>query len=137
MGIGYPTYNNQHRTEEENGLLQEEHALLQRVESTHRREEFGSKEFGSEEFGRDEFESNEFFDVLSPMLQEAGEPQGHESPHQESRELLLLLEENARLRKLAVEISNLLGDLPEGGVREIEPEVVERLSVIGDQLKAS
>lgn len=132
MGIGYPTYNNQHRTDEENGLLQEEHALLQRVESTHRREEFGS-----EEFGRDEFESNEFFDVLSPMLQEAGEPQGHESPHQESRELLLLLEENARLRKLAVEISNLLGDLPEGGVREIEPEVVERLSVIGDQLKAS
>ena len=59
MGIGYPTYNNQHRTDEENGLLQEEHALLQRVESTHRREEFGS-----EEFGRDEFESNEFFDVL-------------------------------------------------------------------------
>ncbi len=132
MGIGYPPYNNQHRTDEENGLLQEEHALLQGVESTHR-----SEEFGSEEFGGDEFESNEFFDVLSPMLQEAGEPQGHESPHQESRELLLLLEENARLRKLAVEISNLLGDLPEGGVREIEPEVVERLSVIGDQLKAS
>jgi len=125
MGIGYPPHNNQHRTDEESALLQEENALFQGIEATH----------GSDECGSDEFESNEFFDVLSPMLQEAGEP--HESPHQESRDLLLLLEENARLRKLAVEISNLLGDLPEGGVREIEPEVVERLSVIGDQLKAS
>ena len=131
MGIGHLPYNNQHRTDEENALLQDEHALLQGVESTDR------SEFGSADFGGDEFEGNEFFDVLSPMLQETGEPEGHESPHQESGELLLLLEENARLRKLAVEISNLLGDLPEGGVREIEPEVVERLSVIGDQLKAS
>jgi hypothetical protein len=35
---------------------------------------------------------------------------------------LLLLEENARLRKLAVKLSNLLGDLPERAASEIQPE---------------
>jgi hypothetical protein len=44
---------------------------------------------------------------------------------------------NARLRKFAVQLSNLLGDLPERTAREIELEGVERLSMIDDQLKAS
>jgi hypothetical protein len=55
---------------------------------------------------------DEFFDVLAPALQEVAEPQRDESPHQEGYDLLLLLEENARLRKLTVQLSNLLGDLP-------------------------
>ena len=135
MGIGHPPHNNRHHLDEENVLEEkafEEKTLLQGAESTPPNDEFGVDEFGNDEFGNDVF-----FDVLSPMLQETGEPLGHESPPPDSKELLVLLEENARLRKLAVEISNLLGDLPEGGVREIQPEVVERLSVIGDQLKAS
>jgi len=49
-----------------------------------------------------------------PLLEEAAGLQADESPQQETNDLLLLLEENARLRKLAVKLSNLLGDLPEG-----------------------
>jgi hypothetical protein len=55
---------------------------------------------------------DEFFDVLGPALEEVAGLQRDESPHQETNDLLLLLEENARLRKLAVQLSNLLGDLP-------------------------
>jgi hypothetical protein len=35
-----------------------------------------------------------------------------ESPHRETDDILLLLEENSRLRKLMIQLSNLLGDLP-------------------------
>jgi hypothetical protein len=52
---------------------------------------------------------------LSPLLEEA---EIIESQQAEANDLLRLLEENARLRKLAVKLSNLLGDLPESG----EPE---------------
>jgi hypothetical protein len=55
---------------------------------------------------------DEFFDVLGPALEEVAGLQRDESPHQETNDLQLLLEENARLRKLAVQLSNLLGELP-------------------------
>jgi hypothetical protein len=55
---------------------------------------------------------DEFFDVLALALEEVAELQGDESPHREPDDLLLLLEENTRLRKLVVQLSNLLGDLP-------------------------
>jgi hypothetical protein len=55
---------------------------------------------------------DEFFDALRPALEEAAGLQGDESPRRETNDLLLLLEENARLRKLAVQLSNLVGDLP-------------------------
>jgi len=58
---------------------------------------------------------DEFLAVLSPLLEEA---EIIESQQVEATDLLRLLEENARLRKLAVKLSNLLGDLPERG----EPE---------------
>ena len=54
---------------------------------------------------------DEFFDVLAPALEVAELPMD-ESPHDETSDLVLLLEENARLRKLAVQLSSLLGDLP-------------------------
>jgi hypothetical protein len=50
---------------------------------------------------------DEFFDLLSPLLEEAATFKDNESPRQES-----LSKENARLRALAVGLSNLLGDLP-------------------------
>lgn len=53
---------------------------------------------------------DEFFDVLLPVLNEPTEPTQNELPHQD--QFVRLLEENARLRKLAVQLSNLLGDLP-------------------------
>lgn len=53
---------------------------------------------------------DEFLAALSPLLEEAARL---ESQQTEANDLLLLLEENARLRKLAVKLSNLLGDLPE------------------------
>ena len=62
---------------------------------------------------------DEFFAALSPLLEEADKLQGDESPHRETNDILLLLEENSRLRKLAVRLSNLLGDLPEGRLRGI------------------
>jgi hypothetical protein len=55
---------------------------------------------------------DEFFDVLELALEEVSGLQRDESPHRKTDDLLLLLEENARLRKLAVQLSNLLGDLP-------------------------
>ena len=55
---------------------------------------------------------DEFFDVLVLALEEVAGLQRDESPHGEPDDLLLLLEENSRLRKLVVQLSNLLGDLP-------------------------
>jgi hypothetical protein len=55
---------------------------------------------------------DEFFDDLRPALEEVVGFKRDESAHQETNDLLLLLEENARLRKLAVQLSNILGDLP-------------------------
>ncbi len=51
---------------------------------------------------------DEFFDVLSPLLEEAATITDDESP----RQALSLSKENARLRAIAVGLSNLLGDLP-------------------------
>lgn len=53
---------------------------------------------------------NEFLAALWPLLEEV---ETFESQRAEADDLLQLLEENARLRKLAVKLSNLLGDLPE------------------------
>ena len=61
----------------------------------------------------------EFLAALSPLLEEAGTL---ESQQAEASDLLQLLEENARLRKLAVKLSNLLGDLPERTASEIQPD---------------
>ena len=60
---------------------------------------------------------DEFFDVLSPLLEEAATFPDDASPRQGIHNARSLLEENARLRALAVKLSNLLGDLP---VREWE-----------------
>jgi hypothetical protein len=46
-----------------------------------------------------------------PLLEEAERLQ-KTPPHRDTNEILPLLEENARLRRLAVKLSNLLGDLP-------------------------
>jgi hypothetical protein len=58
-----------------------------------------------------------FFDVLSPLLEEAATSRDDESPRRKLHNVLSLSKENARLRALAVGLSNLLGDLP---VREWE-----------------
>ncbi len=53
---------------------------------------------------------DEFVETLSPLLGEAATfPEDESPPHN----VLRLREENARLRALAVELSNLVGDLPE------------------------
>ena len=64
---------------------------------------------------------DEFLAALSPLLEEASGLQGDESPQQETNDFLLLLEENARLRKLAIKLSNLLGDLPESARVQASP----------------
>ena len=55
---------------------------------------------------------DELFAALSPLLEEAAKIGADQPPHRQPNDLLRLLEENARLRKLAVKLSNLLGDLP-------------------------
>lgn len=55
---------------------------------------------------------DELLIALSPLLDEVDGLRGDEAP-QEADNIPVLLEENARLRKLAVKLSNLLGDLPE------------------------
>jgi len=57
---------------------------------------------------------DELLTALSPLLDEVDGLRGDEAP-QEADSIPVLLEENARLRKLAVKLSNLLGDLPEQG----------------------
>ena len=59
--------------------------------------------------------SDELLTALSPLLDEVDGLRGDEALHQETDNVVVLLEENARLRKLAVKLSNLLGDLPEQG----------------------
>ena len=55
---------------------------------------------------------DEFFDVLSPLLEETATIKDDDLPHQGLHNVLSLAKENARLRALAVGLSNLLGDLP-------------------------
>lgn len=71
--------------------------------------------------GRPPHRDDAFLAALSPLLEEAAGLQGDESPQQETNDFLLLLEENARLRKLAVKLSNLLGDLPENARVQSSP----------------
>ena len=60
-------------------------------------------------------QDGELLAALSPLLDEVDGLRGDEAPYQETDKLSALLEENARLRKLAVKLSNLLGDLPAQG----------------------
>jgi hypothetical protein len=55
---------------------------------------------------------DELLIALSPLLDEVDGLRDDEAPL-EAGNISVLLEENARLRKLAVKLSNLLGDLPE------------------------
>ena len=55
---------------------------------------------------------DEFLDLLSPLLEKTATFKNDESPRQGLHDVLSLSAENARLRALAVELSNLLGDLP-------------------------
>jgi hypothetical protein len=59
-------------------------------------------------------QDDELLTALSPLLDEVDGLRSDEAP-QEADNIPVLLEENARLRKLAVKLSNLLGDLPEPG----------------------
>ena len=59
-------------------------------------------------------QGDELLTALSPLLDEVDGLRGDEAP-QAADNIPVLLEENARLRKLAVKLSNLLGDLPEQG----------------------
>jgi len=60
-------------------------------------------------------QDDELLTALSPLLAEVDGLRGDDAQHQEANNIPVLLEENARLRKLAVKLSNLLGDLPEQG----------------------
>jgi len=53
--------------------------------------------------------------ALSPLLDEADGLRGDKARQQDTGNVRQLLEENAKLRHLAVRLSNLLGDLPERG----------------------
>ena len=60
-------------------------------------------------------QGDELLTALSPLLDEVDGLRGDDALHQETDNVVVLLEENARLRKLAVKLSNLLGDLPAQG----------------------
>ena len=60
-------------------------------------------------------QDDELLTALSPLLDEVDGLRGDDALVQETDNVVVLLEENARLRKLAVKLSNLLGDLPERG----------------------
>jgi hypothetical protein len=56
--------------------------------------------------------ADELLTALSPLLDEVDGLRSDETPR-EIGDIPVLLEENARLRRLAIQLSNLLGDLPE------------------------
>jgi hypothetical protein len=60
-------------------------------------------------------QGGELLTALSPLLDEVDGLRGDEARPQGIDNVSVLLEENARLRKLAVKLSNLLGDLPVQG----------------------
>jgi hypothetical protein len=60
-------------------------------------------------------QGGELLTALSPLLDEVDGLREDGAQLQETNNIPVLLEENARLRKLAVKLSNLLGDLPEPG----------------------
>jgi hypothetical protein len=60
-------------------------------------------------------QGDELLTALSPLLDEVDGLRGDDALIHETDNVVVLLEENARLRKLAVKLSNLLGDLPEPG----------------------
>jgi hypothetical protein len=60
-------------------------------------------------------QGDELLTALSPLLDEVDGLRRDDAPHQETGNIPVLLEENARLRKLAAKLSNLLCDLPEQG----------------------
>jgi hypothetical protein len=55
---------------------------------------------------------DEFFEVMSGLLEEPAIFPGDETRHRELDDATLLREANARLRALAIQLSNLVGDLP-------------------------
>ena len=50
--------------------------------------------------------------ALSPLLDEVDGLRGNQAQAQDASNVRLLIEENTKLRQLAVKLSNLLGDLP-------------------------
>jgi len=64
--------------------------------------------------------NDEFLAALLPLLEEVAALPDDESHRQEIHNILTLRKENAKLSALAVNLSNLLGDLP---VREWEDAV--------------
>ena len=56
--------------------------------------------------------SDEFFAVLSPLLEEAAGLRRDQSPHQETSDFLVLLEENARLGSLLFSYRTSLATFP-------------------------
>ena len=56
--------------------------------------------------------ADDLLTALSPLLDEVDGLRSNETSR-EAGNIPVLLEENARLRKLAIKLSNLLGDLPE------------------------
>jgi hypothetical protein len=103
MSIEHPPHDRQARREafrnaEHGGNvvpLREDNSVRQAIEAPH--------------------QGDELLTALSPLLDEVDGLRGDEAPHLETDNIPVLLEENARLRKLAVKLSNLLGDLPGQG----------------------
>ncbi|MET0674829.1 MAG: hypothetical protein ABW175_03425 [Bradyrhizobium sp.] len=57
-------------------------------------------------------QDGELLAALSPLLDEVDGLRGSDAPLHDVGNVGRLLEENKRLRKLAIKLSNLLGDLP-------------------------
>jgi hypothetical protein len=76
--------------------------------------------------------NDEFLTALLPLLEEVAALPDDESHRQEIHNILKLRIENAKLRALAVKLSNLLGDLPVG---EWEDAVAARIRPADEPIK--
>jgi hypothetical protein len=74
---------------------------------------------------------DEFVDVLTSMLEE---PASVSDPQRRvTDDLKLLREANSRLRAVAVQLSNLVGDLPPLPSRAAPPATLRRMKAVGDK----
>jgi hypothetical protein len=92
---------------------------------------------GGSAMGELSHQTDDFFELLSPLLEEDAAPACTELPPQEAQDVLsLLIEENARLRALAVTLSNLLGDLPVRDWKQAMAAARPTLRLAGDAAPA-
>ena len=100
MSTEYPPYHGQTRVSPYRGIVHTDNVVSLRGDSYVRQADDAP------------YLDEELLAALSPLLDEVDGLRNNQAQVRDSSNVGLLLEENTRLRQLAIKLSNLLGDLP-------------------------